>query len=71
MEYVDHIQRLAIQEPCLARELACLTSVDHVLAWASSTGRSLRGLDVIAQDEYSHDFIMYLEEDRYLSFGMT
>jgi hypothetical protein len=71
MEYADHIQRLAQEDPLLARELTSFTSLEHVLPWLAQKGLPLDGLDVLAQDEYSHDLLLPLPDGRCLSFGMT
>lgn len=72
MEYADDIQILTEQEPELARQLAGFHSLEKVLTWMRARGLPLDALDVIAQDEYSHDMLIPLEADgKYLAFGMT
>ncbi len=71
MDYPDHLRRLEAGDPALARELAGFTSLPHVLAWLARRGWPTEGLDVLAQDEYSHDLLLPLPDGRCLSFGMT
>ena len=72
MEYHDFLTALNVHEPHLARELASVRTLEHVLAWMQATGRAAAKVDLIAQDEFSHDFLIALEpEGKYLVFGMS
>jgi hypothetical protein len=71
MEYTDHIRCLATLDPALAEELAGFTSLEQVLPWMMRRGLPSDGLDVLAQDEYSHDLLVPLGDGRYVTFGMT
>lgn len=71
MEYQDFLTALSADEPHLARDLANVRTLEHVLAWMQATGRASAAVDLIAQDEFSHDFLVALEpEGKYLVFGM-
>ncbi len=71
MNYEEHVQHLACQDPALARAVGRFTSLEHVLPWMMREGLPSDGLDVLAQDEYSHDLLLPLADGRYLVFGMT
>jgi hypothetical protein len=72
MEYQDHVQLLAKQEPALAGEVAAFNSLENVLAWMKERGLPLGSMDVITQDEFTHDVLVPLGGDgRYLVFGIT
>jgi hypothetical protein len=67
------IAALAQHDPELAAEVARVTSVRDVLDWMRLRSLPLESLDVVAQDEFSHDALVPLGDarGRYLSFGMT
>jgi hypothetical protein len=46
-------------------------SMKHVLDWAAQQSPSMLPGDMITQDEYSHDFLFRLAEDRYLVYDST
>ena len=72
MEYSDYIRALGEQERDLARELASFHTLENVLAWMRTRDLPLDELDVVFQDEYSHDVLIPLRADgRYLVFGIT
>jgi hypothetical protein len=60
------------KEPQLAETLQHFTTLEHLLAWFPSVGVDLSKLDLIAQDEYSHDLIVPLtNRSKWYVFGMT
>jgi hypothetical protein len=72
VEYLDHIARLESVDPELAGDLKGVDTLEKVLGWAKRSGLRLDGCDVIAQDEYCHDFLIPLADGRrWLVFGMT
>ena len=72
MDYQDHVTRLRADEPELAGQLAAFTNRRHVLEWMDEKGLSLQDVDVVAQDEFSHDFVFRCRnEGKYLIFGMS
>jgi hypothetical protein len=72
LEYADHMARLRTSDPDLAGRLDGVDCLEKLLAWLQRSGLGLSGLDVLAQDEYSHDFLIPLgESGRWLVFGMT
>jgi hypothetical protein len=72
MEYPDYLKRLAESEPSLAREVAGFNTLENVLDWMKRRALPLGSLDVIFQDEYSHDVLIPLGPDgRCLVFGIT
>jgi hypothetical protein len=72
MEYQDYVERLRADEPELAGELAPFHTLESVLPWMDSRGLPLASVDVVFQDEYSHDFLIPLEAGgKYLVFGIT
>ena len=72
MDYQDHVARLRKLDPGLADQLASFTNLRHVLDWMKGRGLSLNDVDVIAQDEFSHDFLLRADDaGNYLSFAMS
>ena len=72
MEYSDYVQRLKATDPQLAAEVAGLRTLEQVMAWERFRKVNLATLDLVTQDEYSHDFLVPLPgESRWLSFAMT
>ena len=72
MDYAEDVTRMGTVFPDLARELEGFTSIEHVLRWMQAREASLDSLDVVTQDEFSHDAVVPLGADgRHLTFGMT
>lgn len=55
----------------LRREVAPHEGLDQVLAWARSRSPAVRPLDVIQQDEFTHDVLVALPGGRWLVYGTT
>ena len=51
-------------------DYASLTSVEKVLAWMQANGIPMKRLDMIAQDEFTHDLLLPWR-DGWLVFGLT
>lgn len=62
---------LCHHDPTLARELDGIRTLEHLLDWFQWRGLSLANLELIAQDEYSHDLITPLNDGRWMSFAVT
>ena len=60
MQYVDHVRRMGESDPELAAELAELRTLEHVMAWERFRRVNLATVDLVTQDEYSHDFLVPL-----------
>ena len=71
MQYCDHVNQLRIKDPQLADVLGGITSLEQVLSWMQVSGIPLTSIDVLAQDEYSHELFVPLPDNRWLVFGMT
>jgi hypothetical protein len=72
MEYQEYVNLLGATHRELARELAPFNTLENVLGWMKARGLSLATLDVVAQDEYSHDVLIPFGPDgSYLVFGVT
>lgn len=71
MEYDDYFAVLQTQEPALAEELTSVRTLEHVLLWMHRRGLALESVEIIQQDEYALDFILPLEDGRYLVWGIT
>lgn len=48
-----------------------LKTLQDVIAWGKTLSPKLEILDVVIQDEYTHDVIAKLGEGRYLCFDTT
>jgi hypothetical protein len=56
----------------LAREWIGLRNLEHVLDWLKIRGLPLAALEMVTQDEYSHDLLTPLPAgDGWLCFAMT
>lgn len=55
----------------LHAELAAQTSMQRVLTWFSAQTPPLAADDLIAQDEFSHDLLVPLSEQTYLSYDTS
>ena len=72
MDYEDHIRRLKLDHAALAEELSPLLGLEGVMAWMARRGVPLASADIIAQDEYSLDFLIPLKSGGvHLVFGIT
>jgi hypothetical protein len=71
-DYDDYVLALRATAPDLAAAVMDFHTLKNVLAWMRDRNLSLGSLDVIFQDEYSHDVLIPLAEDpRWLIFGIT
>jgi hypothetical protein len=70
MELNDHLRRLAESDPALAAELAPLRGLEGIFRWMESRGLPLGELELIAQDEFSHDVLVPLGAST-IVFGIT
>jgi hypothetical protein len=71
-EYGDDIKLMRHSDPILAGELEKLVSLQGVFDWMKRRNLPLSSIDVVTQDEYSHDFLVPLGLDgRCLAFGIT
>ena len=72
MEYQDYFAALSGEDPALAEDLRPVRSLESVLGWMARRGLALGSADIIAQDEYSLDFVLPFDGDeRHLVFGIT
>ena len=72
MELQDYLANVGRQHPDLAKELAAFKSLENVLRWMQQRGLSLATIDVVTQDEFSHDVLVPLEGGKlHLAFGVT
>jgi hypothetical protein len=72
MDYRDYVTALEPEYPELAEELARFNTLESVLHWMQVRGFPLATIEIVFQDEFSHDFLLPLEpEGRYLVFGIT
>jgi hypothetical protein len=72
MEYAASLKTLKMGHPALAEEVAPFNTLENVLAWMSQRGLPLGSLEIVAQDEFSHDVLIPLEpKGPWLVFGST
>jgi hypothetical protein len=72
MELDDHLQVVNSSHPQLGAQLSSIRTLEHVLNWMNQRGLSLASMDMVTQDEYSHDVIVPLPADKqWLVFAMT
>lgn len=51
-------------------DFSALTSLEKILTWMDANDVPMQQLDLIAQDEFSHDLLIPWQ-DRWLVFGLT
>jgi hypothetical protein len=72
VEYQDHVEALRNSWPELATEIASCRTLQSVMPWMERRGIPLGSVEIVFQDEYSHDFLVPLDEaGRHLAFGIT
>jgi hypothetical protein len=72
MDYAETVELLRPTHPDLASEMAPFNTLENVLAWMKKRGISLGALELIAQDEYSHDALIPVGSgSEYVVFGCT
>ena len=69
--YPEQLAAAAAADPALGDQLARLPNLNAILKWAPTAGVPLAGMDLLQQDEYSHDAMLPLPEGRWLVFGVT
>jgi hypothetical protein len=72
MEYADYVAALRANDPQLADEIEGFRTLESVLRWMDRREIPLGAIDIVFQDEFSHDFVIPLRDGgRYLAFGIT
>ena len=71
MEYGNHLELLCRDHPVLAAELGDSDALENVLGWMNRRGFPAGTVDLVPQDEFSYDFLIHLEEQRWLAFGVN
>jgi hypothetical protein len=70
--YWDHVEKLRAEYPELADAFAASDSLENVLQWMETRNLPPGSIDIIAQDEFSYDFLIRLEpEGKWLVFGVN
>jgi hypothetical protein len=71
-DYPDYAERLRVEYPDLADDVAGFTGVGQVLEWMQRRGLDLKTIDFVQQDEFEYDFLLEWERGgRWLAFGVT
>jgi hypothetical protein len=70
VNYAQEVAAVRTRRPDLADRVAGFRSLEHVLDWLKADGLPLGSLDLVTQDEYSHDLLVPVGPD-WLAFGMT
>jgi hypothetical protein len=71
MQYSDYLIELRATDAKLASTLGEITCLEKLLSWIQVSGLPLANIEVLAQDEYSHDMLIPLLDNRWLVFGMS
>jgi hypothetical protein len=69
--YEEQLANLVSTDHVLGNQVAALPNLNAILKWAPTAGVSLSAIDLIQQDEYSHDVTIPLLDGRWLVFGVT
>lgn len=71
-DYAQSVAELRKHHLHLADEIVGFGTLESVLGWMAKRQIGLEKIDIIFQDEYSHDFVVPLEtEPEHLVFGIT
>ncbi len=71
-ELNEYLGDLKKEWPGLAAEIGGFLGLEAVLAWMQARGSSPGSVDIVAQDEFEHDFLVELEPGGgWLAFGVT
>jgi hypothetical protein len=70
LEYANDVASLRSTRLDLADRIAGFRTLEHVLDWLKAEAHPLGSLDLVTQDEYSHDLLVPVGPD-WLAFGMT
>ena len=68
--YAESLPGVRATRPDLADRIAGFRTLERVLDWLKTEGGALASLDLVTQDEYSHDLLIPVGPD-WLAFGMT
>jgi len=71
MEYADYVQAMRFENPVVAGEVASFQTLENVLDYMRRAGLPLESLDLLTQDEFSHDLILPWPDGRFVVFGLT
>lgn len=72
MTYRDDIDNLRDAYPSIASAFEGMKTLEDVFKWIREVGPEAGEIDVIAQDEFSHDVVVELTTlKRYAAFGVT
>jgi hypothetical protein len=71
-EYSESVFAVRSEHPALADEIVGFGTLESVLRWMERRGIGLDKIEIIFQDEFSHDFLIpHDTEGRWLAFGIT
>ena len=66
----DYLTGIRAKYPVLGTQLEEIRTLEHVLDWMKREGHSFATMDMITQDEYSHDLLMTVGAE-WQGIGMT
>jgi hypothetical protein len=55
----------------ILKEVEALGSLEQAMKWAFARTPPARLVDVVTQDEFTHDIVIRLEDDLFLNFDTT
>jgi hypothetical protein len=71
-DYAESVAALRTCLPQLAEEIAGFGTLESVLRWMDKRGIPLEKIEIIFQDEFSHDFLIPLDPNgQFLAFAIT
>ena len=65
------IDLLVMSDTTLLAEARAFDTLEHAFRWAVAHSPRITPLDVVIQDEYSHDVLFKAAEDCFLAFDTT
>lgn len=71
VELVDYANLVAAERQALAATLAPLSTLERVLNWGRGLSPAVDIDEILTQDEYTHDVVLRLADNRYLVFDTT
>jgi hypothetical protein len=70
MNYADTVEELRRGQPELAERCQSFDGVTQVVDWLE-TLPAKPTIDFVSHDEFSYDFLIHLDEQRWLAFGVN
>jgi hypothetical protein len=71
MNYPEHLEVLKSHDFELGKIVSGWRNLDDILKRHGEANATLAGCDIVQQDEYNYDFLLPLNDSRWLSFAIS